>query len=212
MICYASRTGTRRNLDALRRHGWGLLVSRAGVWRTEGFERICGDNGAWADFQAGRPFDEDSYERFLDWLASQTIVPDWLVLPDIVAGGLDSLALSMRYLNRCLAVAPMVLIAVQNGMEPADLMPLVGPNVGIFLGGSTDWKLQRMIEWGAFCAQHRVHYHVARVNSFKRMSLSIAAGADSIDGSSGSRYAVTVPMLSYASRHRDLFSVRDSCI
>src|SRR5215469_12675667 len=31
MICYASRTGTRRNLDALRRYGWGLLVSRAGV-------------------------------------------------------------------------------------------------------------------------------------------------------------------------------------
>src|SRR5271157_5690561 len=117
MFCYASRMGTRRNLDALRQHGWGLLVSRAGVWRTEGFERICGDNGAWADFQAGRVFDEDAYERFLDWLAAQPVTADWLVLPDIVAGGLLSLELSCRFLNRCLSIAPMVLIAVQDGME-----------------------------------------------------------------------------------------------
>jgi hypothetical protein len=182
------------------------LVSRAGEWRTEGFERVCGDNGAWADFQAGRRFDEDAYERFLDWLAAQPVVPDWLVLPDIVAGGMASLALSLRYLNRCRAVTPLVLIAVQNGMEPDDLASFVGPNVGIFLGGSTEWKLARMIEWGAFCAARQVHYHVARVNTIKRMALAIAAGADSVDGSSGSRFAVTVPMLSYAARYRDMFA------
>src|SRR5215467_4200305 len=133
MICYASRTGTRKNLDALRAHGWRLLVSRAGAWRTEGFERIAADNGAWADYQAGREFDEDAYERFLDWLP---ITPDWLVLPDIVAGGARSLALSVRYLNRGAAVAPLVLLAVQDGIEPADVSPLVGARVGIFLGGS----------------------------------------------------------------------------
>ncbi len=206
MICYASRTGTRRNLAALRTHGWGLLVSRAGVWRTEGFDRICGDNGAWADFQAGRAFDEDAYERFLDWLAAQPVTADWLVLPDIVAGGLASLELSMRFLNRCLSVAPLVLIAVQDGMETSDLALLVGPNVGIFLGGSTEWKLARMAEWGAFCAERQVHYHVARVNSIKRISQAIASGAHSIDGSSASRYAVSLPRLAYAARQGDLFS------
>jgi hypothetical protein len=205
MICYASRTGTKRNLDALRAHGWGLLVSRVGAWRTEGFTRICGDNGAWSDHQAGREFDEDAYEKFLDWLP---FAPDWLVLPDIVAGGMRSLALSMRYLNRCASVSPLVLLAVQDGIEPSDVAPLVGSRVGIFLGGTTEWKLARMIEWGSFCAERGIHYHVARVNTFKRMALAIAAGADSIDGSSGSRYAVTVPMLSSAARHRDLFAPR----
>jgi hypothetical protein len=209
MICYASRTGTRRNLEALRKHRWGLLVSRAGVWRTEGFDRWVADNGAWADFQANRAFDEDEYERFLTWVASQAAIPDWVVLPDVVAGGLASLALSRRYLNRCLSVAPMVLIAVQDGMEADDLAPLVGPNVGIFLGGSTEWKLAKMAEWGAFCADREIHYHVARVNSLKRIYTAIAAGADSIDGSSGSRYAVTVPMLTYGARHRDLFAPPD---
>ncbi len=208
MICYASRTGTKRNLAALRRHGWGLLVSRAGVWRTEGFDRIVGDNGAWADHQAGRAFDEDAYERFLDWLQSLSVVPDWLVLPDIVAGGLDSLALSLRYINRCRSIAPLVLIAVQDGMTTDDLVPLVGAEVGIFLGGSTMWKLQKMAEWGEFCAARGVHYHVARVNSLRRTYQAISAGANSIDGSSGSRYAVTIPKLAYAARHLDLFSPR----
>jgi len=210
MICYASRTGTRRNLDALRRHGWGLLVSRAGVWRTEGFERIVGDNGAWSDFRAGRSFDESAYDRFLDWIAGER-VPDWLVLPDIVAGGLGSLELSMRYMNRCLSVAPLVLIAVQDGMEPDDLAPLVGRSVGIFLGGSTEWKLARMRDWGAFCAERGVHYHVARVNSQKRIAAAGAAGAASIDGSNASRYSVNLPALAYAALQPDLFDPRMTC-
>lgn len=178
------------------------MISRAGVWRTEGFERVCGDNGAWADFQAGREFDEDAYERFLDWFP---ISPDWLVLPDIVAGGLHSLELSLRYMNRCRAVSDLVLIAVQNGMSEDDVSSLVGPHVGIFLGGSTEWKLHNAIRWGRFCRHHNCYYHFARANSIKRISLAIAAGADSFDGSSASRYAVTTPGLTYASRQQDMF-------
>lgn len=191
---------------ALRAHGWRLMVSRAGVWRTEGFEQIAADNGAWADYRAGREFDDDAYDRFLDWLARQLLTPDWLVLPDIVAAGPRSLALSMRYLNRCLSVGPLVLIAVQDGMTLDDLAPLVGPSVGIFLGGSTEWKIATMAMWGGFCAERGVYYHVARVNSTKRMALAAAAGAHSIDGSSVSRYAVTAPKLASAARQADLFS------
>ncbi len=203
MMCYASRTGTKRNLDALRAAGWGLLVSRAGVWRTEGFDRIVADNGAWADYQAGRDFDEDAYEKFLDWLP---ITPDWIVLPDVVAGGLRSLALSMRYLNRCAACAPLVLLAVQDGIEPPDVSSVVGAGVGIFLGGSTDWKIRKMAEWGQFCSDRGIHYHVARVNSIRRMSQAIGSGADSIDGSSASRYAVSLPKLAYAARQSDMWA------
>jgi hypothetical protein len=205
--CYASRTGTRRNLAVLRAAGWRLFVSRVGVWRTEGMP-FAADNGAWADYQAKRDFDEDAYDRFLDWLAAQLTLPDFIVLPDIVAGGQASLDLSMRYLNRCLSLAPLVLIAVQDGMEHQHLEPLVGPNVGIFLGGSTEWKIARMQDWGAFCAALEVYYHVARVNTRRRMYQAIAAGAHSIDGSSCSRYAVTMERLDHASRHRDLFAPR----
>ena len=202
-MCYASRTGTRRNLDALRAAGWGLLVSRAGEWRTEGFDRYVLDNGAWSDFQAGRSFDGDAFEQLIDRLGSRA---DWIVLPDIVAGGAASLALSTRWLNRCLSVCPLALIAVQDGMEESHLAPLVGRSVGVFLGGSTEWKLANMLRWGAFCADRGVHYHVARVNTERRTWLAIAAGADSIDGSSATRYATTLPMLDRAAKQQDLFT------
>jgi hypothetical protein len=200
---YASRTGTRRNLATLRDAGWGLLVSRAGAWRTEGFDRYVLDNGAWADFQAGRAFDEDAFEQLIDRLGAGA---DWIVLPDIVAGGIASLALSTRWLNRCLSVCPMALIAVQDGMQEPDLAPLVGRSVGIFLGGSTEWKLANMLRWGRFCAERGVYYHVARVNTERRVWLAAAAGADSIDGSSATRYAVTLPMLDRAMKQQDLFT------
>lgn len=204
MICYASRTGTRRNLSALREAGWRLLVSRTGVWRTEGF-RYCLDSGAWSDFQANRPFDEDAYERMAERLGSDC---DFLVLPDIVAGGLPSLDFSVRWLNRGLSLAPIVLIAVQDGMTEADLAPFVGRNVGIFLGGSTDWKLATMASWGKFCANKECHYHVARVNTRKRMIMANAAGASSVDGSSVTRFAKTITHLSNSARQQDFFSPR----
>jgi hypothetical protein len=166
------------------------------------------ENGCWSDHLAGRDFDEDAFERFLDWIGAQPTNPDFIVLPDIVAGSLASLALSMRYMNRCLALAPLVLIAVQDGMALDDLAPLVGPSVGIFLGGSTEWKIARMREWGEFCAERGCRYHVARVNTRRRFYQAIYAGADSIDGSSLSRYSQNADKLDHASRHLDLFSPR----
>jgi len=186
----------------MREAGWRILVSRAGPWRTEGFPYAL-DNGAWSDFQSGRTFDEDAFERLVEKLGANA---DWIVLPDIVAGGVESLRLSMRFMNRCLAAAPLVLIAVQDGMEHPDLAPYVGPSVGIFLGGSTEWKLARMADWGEFCAKHHCHYHVARVNTAKRIRMAHAAGADSIDGSSVSRFAVTLRPLDNASRQPDLLA------
>lgn len=213
MMAYASRTGTRRNLNLLGNAGWGLLVSRAGVWRREhwidrktGEERkfsIVGDNGAWSDHKAERDFDSDAFDRFLDWIAEHA--PEWIVLPDIVAGGLRSLELSVRWSNRCLSVSPMALIAVQDGMIDADVAPLVGPKIGVFLGGSTPWKISTMAAWGEFCRLHGIYYHVARANTGKRIAMAVAAEADSFDGSSASRYALTLPLLDNARRQQDMF-------
>jgi hypothetical protein len=202
MICYASRTGTRRNLAALRAAGWRLLVSRAGEWRTEGF-RYCLDSGAWSDFQKGERFDDQAYERLIERLGAGA---DWIVLPDIVAGGRASLELSLRWANRVRSICDLVLIAVQDGMEPEDLRPYVGGNVGIFLGGSTAWKEGRMSDWGAFCAEVGCWYHVARVNTRRRFRMAHAAGATSIDGSSASRFADTIPRLERWRRQPDLFA------
>lgn len=200
MIAYASRTGTKRNLAALKAAGWRLLVSRAGVWRSEGFPYAL-DNGAWTDHQQGQPFDAAAFQRLLDQMGAGA---DWCVAPDIVAGGAASLELSVSWMGRCRAACRRVLIAVQDGMTPADLRPLVGRDVGIFLGGSTEWKLRHMATWGDFCKQLDLWYHVARVNTARRMKEALASQAVSFDGSSASRFAVSLPPLDVVRRQRDL--------
>src|SRR5690606_14113667 len=127
MIGYASRTGTHRNLDALRRAGWRLMVSARGSLRPEGF-RYALDTGAWTAFQRGEPFDASAFDKAATLLGPAA---DWIVLPDIVAGGSASLRLSLDWLdalrNRPELHGAQYLLAVQNGMEPGHIAPLVDP-------------------------------------------------------------------------------------
>jgi hypothetical protein len=202
VIGYASRTGTKRNLAALRAAGWRLLVSAAGVLRTEGF-RYALDNGAWTCHQQGRPFDEAAFMRAVDLLGHGA---DWIVLPDIVAGGRASLDLSLAWLPRLRPLGVPLLLAVQDGMQPTEIGPLVGPQLGIFVGGSTPWKIASAHAWGALARERSAYIHVARVNTAQRIRLCVAAGAHSFDGSSASRFASTLPLLDSARRQPDLFA------
>lgn len=208
MVAYASRTGTRRNLAAMRKAGWRLLVSAAGVLRTEGF-RYALDNGAWSAFQQGVPFDERAFGRAVDLLGENA---DWVVLPDIVAGGMKSLEFSVHWLERLGKCFPQrLLIAVQDGMEPDDVREFLSPSVGIFLGGSTEWKLQTMAAWGVLARRRNCYYHVGRVNSARRIAMCAGAGVNSFDGTSVTRYANTLPRLDaalcYSDGQGDLFSL-----
>lgn len=197
---YASRTGTRRNLAALREAGWRLLVSARGCLRSEGF-RFALDNGAWTAFQKGEPFDVGAFEKALDLMGSEA---DWVASPDIVGGGMRSLEMSAEWLPR-LADARLVLIPVQDGLAADDVRPLLGNRVGIFLGGSTEWKLATMRDWGALAREVGCYYHVARVNTRRRIEMCSEAGATSFDGSSASRFADSLPRLERARRQPSLF-------
>ena len=184
MMAYASRTGTRRNLAALRDAGWRLLVSARGVLRSEGFPYAL-DNGAWTAHQRGEQFDEEAFGQAVELLGAGA---DWVVAPDIVAGGLRSLAYSVAWLPR---LRGRVLIAVQDGMTPSDVAPYLSDRVGIAIGGSTEWKERQLARrvWRAS------YVHALRVNTARRIALCHWAGVDSFDGSSVSRYAANLPRL-----------------
>lgn len=206
MIAYASRTGTKRNLDALRAAAWRLLVSAGGVWRLEDFEAWAADNGAWRDYQEGVPFNELRFGRFLDWIAQQLTLPDFLVAPDIVAGGRASLDYSVSWLQR-LQGAPCkrLLLAVQDGMDLADVAPLLadGSFGGLFVGGTTEWKLATLPDWVALAHAHDAWAHAARVNTVKRVNACLAADADSMDGSGPSRFIAALAAVDAARRQQD---------
>jgi hypothetical protein len=69
----------------------------------------------------------------------------------------------------------------------------------------TKKNLDALREAGAVAAGAGVPFHVARVNTARRIYLAIAAGATSIDGSAASRYSKVLPRLANACRAGDLF-------
>ena len=196
LIAYASRTGTKTTIAALRKAKWRLLVSATGVQNNEGMQYAL-DNGAWTAHQQKRPFDTALFTKALHKLGANA---DWTVLPDIVAGGMKSLDMSLGWLRTVLSASPMALLAVQDGMEPGDVANVLGPRVGIFVGGSTEWKLSTMPVWGALARDVGCWCHVGRVNSRKRIKLCYEAGATSFDGTSVTKFAKTLVPLDAARR------------
>lgn len=196
IIPYASRTGTRRNLAALRERGWRLLVSATGVLRTEGFPYAL-DNGAWTAFQKGQPIDVALFMIALYKLGRDA---DWVALPDIVAGGKRSLELSLAWTRIVLCLTERALIPVQDGMTVDEVRPFLSPSVGVFVGGDprTNWKEETTPAWAAACRAAGAWCHVGRVNSVRRINLCATAGAHSFDGTSATRYAVELPKLNRA--------------
>ena len=202
ILAYAVRTGTKRNLQALRAVGWRLLVSAAGSLRTEGFQYAL-DNGAWSAYRQRQSWDE---RRFVVALRQLGAEADWTTIPDIVSGGYASLDLSLKWMHTVLDATPLALLAVQDGLTPDDVIPFLGEHVGIFVGGSTAWKHQTLEQWGAVGRCIGCWVHVGRINSIRHIFHCTYAGITSFDGSSASRYAVNTPKLDHARRQLDLFS------
>jgi hypothetical protein len=200
-MAYASRTGTRRNLEALRAAGWGLMVSATGRHRTEGFARYAIDNGAWTAYRQGRAWDERLFMELVEALGAAA---DFITAPDVVAGGVASLRLTESWLPRLERFGRRLLVPVQDGMQPGDVAPLLGPRVGIFVGGSNEaptwWKVRTLPAWGRLARERGAHLHVGRVNSSRRIRQCALAGAHSFDGTSPTRYAVTLRPLDNARR------------
>ncbi len=206
MMPYASRTGTRKNLDALRRRRWGLLVSATGCVRTEGWPEAglpYGlDNGAWTAFQAGTRFDVKAFERAVELVGDSA---EFIIVPDIVAGGLDSLEFSLEWIPKLEGIGRRRLLAVQDGMRPEDIGGLLGDSVGIFVGGSTEWKWAHLPIWGRLARKTECYLHVGRVNTTRRFLECIRVGVDSVDGTSVTRFSKNINKLDSASKQEALF-------
>ena len=206
IVAYASRTGTRQNLQALRRAGWRLMVSARGVLRHEGMPYAL-DNGAWTAFQRGEAFDVAAFERALELMGERA---DFVVVPDIVAGGVRSLEFSLRWLCRLRDFPSPMALAVQDGMRLEDVAPWLGAGRDraqvIFVGGSTEWKLATMSQWADLARQRGVSCHVGRVNTMRRVRYCVGAGAHSFDGSGPSRFASEIPKLDSCRRTHDIFN------
>lgn len=180
------------------------MVSARGVLRHEGFPYAL-DNGAWTAFQQGETFDVPAFERAVSLLGDGA---DFVIAPDVVARAEPSLALTREWLPR-LSGLRLVLVSVQDGMRFEDVADLLGPRVGVFVGGSTEWKVANIVPWSRWCRARGVYCHIGRVNTVRRIALCHDGGADSFDGSSVSRFAVTLPRLDRANRQPSLLPLME---
>ena len=203
MIGYASNTGTKRNLQSLRDHGWRVLLTPDNPTPRVGLKYGV-DNGAWKAFQQQQPFDESAFVSLVERHGSSA---DFVVIPDVVAGGMASLKFSVSWIPK-LRHLKKLLLPVQDGMDVFSVAAVLHQhkNLGLFLGGSTEWKLKTMYTWGVVAATIGRHYHVGRVNSARRIRLAAEAGADSFDGTSATMYACTLPLLEAARQQPSLLA------
>lgn len=142
------------------------------------------DNGAFKDWQAGRPFDLAKYERALDtvWLQCRSM-PRFTVAPDIVAGGLESLRFSDSYVARLRSLGAPVALVVQDGMTEGDVRAALDAYEVLFVGGSHAWKLRTARAWCDFAHENGRSCHIGRMGTEKKVRAAIRWGADSIDSS-----------------------------
>jgi hypothetical protein len=203
VVGYASNTGSSRNLAALRAHGWRILLTPDNPLHRKGLSYAI-DNGAWGAFQKKERFKTGP---FLDLVERHGGAANFVVIPDIVAGGMKSLDFSVSWIHR-LKNLKKLLLPVQDGMDIYSVAAVLHqhPNMGIFLGGTTEWKLETMFEWGVVAAVMRRHYHIGRVNTMRRIRLAAEAGADSFDGTSATMFSCTLPMLESARQQPNLFA------
>jgi hypothetical protein len=186
MIGFASHSGNKLNTATLTFHGWGVMIAPSTAHPPSPGVRYAIDNGAWTAFCKKQEFDDRAFIRLVERHGAGA---DFVIVPDIVAAGMRSLDFSLSWLPR-LERFPRLLIAVQDGMNEQTIANVLSlrPGLGIFLGGSTEWKLKTMYDWGRVARSGKWYYHVGRVNTVRRIRLCEEAGADSFDGSGVTKY------------------------
>ncbi|MFA5137523.1 MAG: hypothetical protein WC489_09120 [Patescibacteria group bacterium] len=159
--------------------------------------RFALDNGAFSAYVNRAIWDEARFYRLVRQIVDLGIAPTFVVLPDIVAGGLQSLVRSMEHVGK-LPDDWRKYLPVQDGMSVYDLIPAVITRIdGVFVGGSTVWKWRTAKDWCEFAHLVGLDCHIGRVNSERQILAARHAGADSVDGSTASRHHSVDRLLRY---------------
>lgn len=202
---FASNTQGSRNLAALRDSGFGILLTPGKHANPpEWCSLFAIDNNMWACRDCPQLWDD---QAFRDLCVAHGSSAHFVVVPDIVAGGKKSLEFSVSWLPYCMHFwRP--LLAVQDGMDERDVGAVLErhPSLGIFVGGTTEWKERTMYGWGMVAHAFRRYLHVGRVNTARRIRLCAEAGADSFDGTSATVFSCTIPLIENARRQPSILT------
>lgn len=144
------------------------------------------DNGAWPAFKNNAEWSEDEWRALIRWAVLSGLAPLWALVPDVVANREQTLERWAKFSPVVRAAGLRPAFAAQDGMTFDDVP---ASDCVIFLGGSTDWKLNAIAPW---CARFPDRVHVARVNTWDRLVKCWRAGAIGVDGTGWFRKGRTI--------------------
>ena len=148
------------------------------------------DNGCYSAYAQGKDWNPDKFIGIMYRCKAEGFTPDFVVIPDIVAGGKKSLEMSERWGVFLKTEFPTwrFYLAVQDGMIAHDVLqsPLFanGTISGIFVGGSMQWKMENIEYWSQVAEQNDLAIHVGRIGPLDSMMKCYYAGIWSIDSTS----------------------------
>lgn len=119
---------------------------------------------------------EDRVKHIQDNVTSE---PYMAVCPDIPGAGLASLEWSLMWRNQVPDNWPWYL-AVQDGMEPKDILDCLHLFEGIFLGGSDKFKGTAAM-WSKFAHTYQKKFHYGRAGTLEKVKHAFMCDADSCD-------------------------------
>lgn len=164
------------------------------------------DNGAYGYHTRGQDFNGGAFLSLCDKYAENA---DWIVIPDKVGNWTETQKMAMRWINILLSYKKPLMMVAQDGAEENDYQALrswTSNNIisgGIFVGGTTEWKLNHMSKLVEICQQSNKICHVGRVNSAQRLIQCHDTGVHSVDGSGASRFKPTTMIMTTTMRYLD---------
>lgn len=185
MKIYTGQT-SGETLNKLVELGLGIMISSGATTtpQTDFKKTFCAlDNGAFTCYRRGFPFMESVFIKTLEESYKKGINLDFIVTPDIVAGGRDSLNLSLEWAYGKLRTAPKLALVVQDGMGRKDIGSL-SRFTHIFVGGSKEWKWKTAKQWVDYAHDNGKLVHIGQCGRFEYLMAAHEMGADSVDSTS----------------------------
>lgn len=182
-MIFVGETRSQKMIERINSLGWGRMWT---LGKPDTRTPWAFDNGAYLAWDRMTPMKEHQFPatKFaarLDVALSVATRPYLAVVPDLIAGGMDSLAFSLDARSK-LPNGFRWYLAIQDGMTIEEVAKVSSHFGGIFLGGTDAFKLDA----GRWCnAAHGwgLPFHYGRCGTIYKLNHALRIGVDSLDSS-----------------------------
>lgn len=216
MLIYTGNA-TGKDLDVMAELGIGVMVCTTPKGtinnRWKDFP-LALDNGAFGCWRRGFPFMRKAFEKTIENCYSAGFSLNFIVCPDLVARGRESLDFSYEWALGELLSCNKLALAVQDGMTEqmvSDRYPERRFS-HIFIGGTPEWKWRTAASWVEFAHSRSMECHIGRCGTLERLRYAEEIGADSVDSTNFVRNKSwdTVAQFLEGTKQQSLFTEREA--